>query len=54
MLTIKTWRWFTVRLFGLSDTSRTWTVLRKRIGDRPDEDDGVDDIDRALGVQRDE
>jgi hypothetical protein len=27
----KTWRWFTVRLFGLSSESRTWAKLR---GDR--------------------
>ena len=35
LLAAKTWRWFTVRLFGLPVDSRTWTALRNRPKPRP-------------------
>lgn len=52
MIRSRTWRWFTVRLFGLSTDSRTWTKLRGLLGEH--EDDDTDGIDRELGVSRPE
>jgi len=47
----KTWRWFTIRLFGLSLESRLWqTLLAKTKADS--EEASIEDTDRALGVAR--
>jgi hypothetical protein len=47
----KTWRWFTVRLFGLSLESRLWQTL---LGNRKAAEDeaSIDEADRVLGVTR--
>jgi len=46
----RTWRWFTVRLFGLSLDSRTW---RRLLGDgQQAEEASLDEVDAALGVDR--
>ncbi|MBE1471367.1 hypothetical protein [Kibdelosporangium phytohabitans] len=46
-----TWRWFEVRLFGLSADSRTW---RKLTGDRgkSEPETSIEDLDRELGITR--
>jgi hypothetical protein len=46
----RTWRWFTVRLFGLSLESRTWQRL---LGERQQpEEASLDEADEAFGVDR--
>lgn len=45
----RTWRWFSVRLFGLSLESRTWKRL---LGGQPAEEAGLDEVDAAFGVDR--
>jgi hypothetical protein len=51
----KTWRWFTVRLFGLSTDSRTWRALAPAPAPEvPSGGDAVEEIDDLLGIDRDE
>lgn len=51
MLDGKTWRWFTVRLFGLSLDSRLWQKLLSK-SKAEEEEASIEDVDRALGVTR--
>ncbi|MDQ3579718.1 MAG: hypothetical protein M3443_19415 [Actinomycetota bacterium] len=46
----KSWRWFTVRLFGLPPDS----VLALSLRPDPESDDDTDSIDDALGLARDD
>ena len=47
----RTWRWFTVRLFGLSLESRTWKRLLSNQQEKAEEV-GTDEVDAAFGVVR--
>lgn len=47
----RTWRWFCVRLFGLTLESRTWQRLLAK--HRPAEQEAsLDEIDAAFGIDR--
>ena len=52
----RTWRWFIVRLFGLSEQSRTWSHLRRHLDTAPRPaapgDDDVEALDALVGVSR--
>lgn len=47
----RSWRWFTVRLFGLSMQSRTWQRLGSELA-TGDGDADLAEADRMLGVAR--